>query len=103
MSPFTWKLSNQYSTKRIELPVCSDEEQLQKEEQKSLDAYVRQYESCHDRMNELINMPSLDSHQISELEQVKKLLEFLIKKLGGLENICKLNVKKLHKLYSFPD
>ena len=78
-------------------------EELIENEDLSLDAYVRQYERCYDRMNELINISSLDSRQRFELNQVKKQLEILVKKLGRLENVRKLNVKKLPKLYSFPD
>ena len=54
----------------MELPVCSEEEQLHEEEQKPLDAYVRQYEECHDRMSALINMSSLDFCQRFELDQL---------------------------------
>ena len=50
MSPFQRKLSNQYSaefgvTKRMELPVCSDEEQLHEEEQKSNEQKFREAEN----------------------------------------------------------
>ena len=50
MSPFPRKLSNQYSaefgvTKRMELPVFSDEEQLHEEEQKSHEEKFRETEN----------------------------------------------------------
>ena len=50
MSPFQWKSSNQYSAefgviKRMELPVCSEEEQLHEEEQKSNEEKFRETEN----------------------------------------------------------
>ena len=45
----------------MELPVCSEEEQLHEEEQKSNEEKFREaeniksYERCHDRINELLS------------------------------------------------
>ena len=79
-------------------------EELIEHEDLALDApYLRKYEECHDRMSTLINMSSLDRHQRLELGYLKNQLKILIKKLGGLENVRKSNIKKLPNLYSFPD
>ena len=95
MSPFPRKLTNQYSTKSMELPVCSDEEQLHEEEQKSHEEKFRETENIkayvagQAQISYLINLGSdkFGRQEHAECLKLRKESKCLVKALGGIEKV----------------